>query len=330
MKPFITKGFVCLLLLASQATVQSVLAAEKNPRITLLLSGNTEIHLQTMRGFKQRFDEYGDITAILDVRRLIDDNNADSIDITTPDSDLIIAIGSRATRKLVETDIDTPALSIVTPKVTFNALVNSSESARKRHRSGKLAGIVLDQPPSRRMRLIRSVLPGPRRIGMLWGPTSRQESAEYQAAAHAAGLELDEAVVDEDANPIPLIEGLIKGNDALLAVYDSVALNPSTSKWLLYLAYQNRVPVIGFSRAYVDAGALAAVYSTPEQIGKQAAEVVYDFIGANPGILPVDIYPRYFGLGLNRSVARSIGLTPPDEDLLLQQLIQAEKGEQAQ
>jgi ABC-type uncharacterized transport system substrate-binding protein len=143
-------------------------------------------------------------------------------------------------------------------------------------------------------------------------------------------VELNEAVVDEDANPVPIIEDLIKDNKALLAVYDSVALNPNISKWLLYLAYQHRVPVIGFSRAYVDAGALAAVYSTPEQIGRQAAEIVYDYIEGNSGSLPLQIYPKYFSLGLNRSVARSIGLSLPDEDLLLQQLIQAEEGRQAQ
>ena len=325
-----TTRFLCLLLLAFTATVFPVHSAEKNPRITLLLSGKADVHLQTMRGFKQRLDEYGDITVALDVKKLIDDKTEDSIDIGASGSDLIIAIGSRATRKLVDADIDTPALSIVTPKVTFSTLMNTSESAGKRHRSGKFAGIVLDQPPLRRIRLARSVLAGSRSVGVLWGPTSRQEAAEYRAAASTAGVELNEAVVDEDANPVPIIEGLIKDNKALLAVYDSVALNPNISKWLLYLAYQHRVPVIGFSRAYVDAGALAAVYSTPEQIGRQAAEVVYDYIEGNSGILPRQIYPKYFSLGLNRSVARSIGLSLPDEDLLLQQLIQAEEGRQAQ
>lgn len=330
MSPIITIKRLSLLLLALQAAVTSVSAAELTPRITLLLSGDIDIHLQTMRGFKQRLDEYGNITALLDIKKLGDANLADSIDLANTDSELIIAIGSHATRKIVETDVAIPALCVVTPKVTFDALLNDSESASRRHRSGKLAGIVLDQPPTRRMRLIRMLLPNHLRTGILWGPTSRQESAEYQAAAETVGLELVTAVVDADANPVPVIEDLIRDSDALLAVYDSVALNPGTAKWLLYLAYQNRLPVIGFSRAYVDAGALAAVYSTPGQIGRQAAEVVYEYLHDNSGRLPAQRYPKYFSLGLNRSVARAIGLTLPDEDRLLEQLMQAEEGRRAE
>jgi len=296
----------------------------------LLLSGDMEVHLQTMRGFKQRLDEYENITAVLDIRKLGEDGRDGDIDFNDSHPELVIAIGSRATRKLIEADVDIPALSVVTPNGTFNTLLNASESASRRHRTGKLAGIVLDLPPSRRLRLVKSLLFGPLRVGILWGPVSSQESAEYHAAAATTGLELNTAVVDDDANPVPAIEGLIKDNDALLAVYDSVALNPSTAKWLLYLAYQNRLPVIGFSMAYVDAGALAAVYSTPEQIGRQAAEVAHDYIVGNPASLPAQIYPKYFSLGLNKSVARSIGLSLPDEDWLLRQLIQAEEGEQAE
>jgi ABC-type uncharacterized transport system substrate-binding protein len=313
-----------LWLFALPAMVMPVRGAELTPRITLLLSGNMDVHLQAMRGFKQRLDAYENIKAALDIKELNGDKPSDNVDIAGSDPGLIIAIGSRATRKLIEADLDIPSLCIVTPKVTYETLLGASESAGKRLRSGRLAGIVLDQPPLRRLRLTRMLLADPRKVGILWGPVSRQMSAEYQAAARTAGLELNTATVDEEVNPIPLIEGLIKDNDALLAVYDSVALNPNTAKWLLYLAYQNRVPVIGFSRAYVDAGALAAVYSTPEQIGRQAAEVAYDYLSGNPGSLPAQIYPRYFSLGLNRSVARSIGLSLPDENGLLEQLMQAE------
>ena len=326
MRSLITTKHLCLLLLALQAAATPAPAAELTPRITLLLSGDIDIHLQTMRGFKQRLDEYGNITAVLDIQNLENSDYSDRAEQTNPGSDLIIAIGSQATRKIVAADTAIPALSIITPKVTFDALLNDSESASKRQRSGKLTGIVLDQPPARRLRLMKMLLPESQRISILWGPISSQESEEYHAAAKAVDLELVTAVVDAEENPVPVIEGLIRDSDALLAVYDSIALNPSTAKWLLYLAYQSRLPVIGFSKAYVDAGALAAVYTTPEQIGRQAAEVVYEYLNGNSGRLPAQRYPKYFSLGLNRSVARSIGLTLPDEDRLLDELLQAEEG----
>ncbi len=324
MKWEIKAGLLALLLCGVWAVLHPAMAAEFTPRILLLLSGDTEVHLKTMRGFKERLDEYGSITAILDVKKLGDAERADEISLSNPGSDLVLAIGTRATRMAAEADVGIPMLSIVVPKITFNGLMDSSVSVKKRHEAGKFSGIVLDQPPLRRMRLARILLPDLSRIGLLLGPTSQLEADEYVSAAKQADVQLNISAVGSDTNPIPAIEALLKGNDALLAVYDSVALNPSTAKWLLYLSYQNRIPVIGFSRAYVDAGALAAVYSTPEQIGRQAAEVVYDFVNGKSGSLPLQVYPKYYSIGLNSSVARSIGLSLPDEESLQRQLKQLE------
>lgn len=326
MKHIITTELFVLLLCAVAAILLPAQAAELTPRISLLLSGEADVHLRTMRGFKERLDEYENITAALEVTKVDSETAAEVVNLSNPGVDLILAIGSRATRAVAESDATIPALSIVTPKVTFNALISASEAASKRHKAGKFSGIVLDQPPLRRMHLARILLSGSPRIGILLGPTSIKESGEYLAAARQAGLQLNVSEVDSDANPIPAIEALLEQNDALLAVYDSVALNPSTAKWLLYLSYQNRMPVIGFSRAYVDAGALAAVYSTPEQIGRQAAEVVYDFVSGKSGSLPLQAYPKYYSIGLNSSVARSIGLSLPDEESLMRQLQQLEPG----
>ena len=74
--------------------------------------------------------------------------------------------------------------------------------------------------------------------------------------------------------------------------------------------------MFAFSRAYVDAGALAAVFTTPQQV---ATDVVNWLNGLPPGrlTLPAPRAPESFEIAVNRQVARALGiLLPSDEELL--------------
>ena len=87
---------------------------------------------------------------------------------------------------------------------------------------------------------------------------------------------------------------------------------------LLLSSYRRGIPVIGFSKAYVHAGALAAVYSTPQQLGQQTATMIIHFLQSNPRHFPPPQPPVDFQISVNPSVARSLGLTMPDEQALYQ------------
>mgnify|MGYP000261213404 CR=1 FL=1 len=69
-------------------------------------------------------------------------------------------------------------------------------------------------------------------------------------------------------------------------------------------------------RALVEAGALAAIYSTPGEIGYQAAGLVRDLLTAPPAETPAVFYPDTFDLAVNLAVARSLGLEPPSKGRL--------------
>ena len=51
-------------------------------------------------------------------------------------------------------------------------------------------------------------------------------------------------------------------------------INIATAKWILQLSYRYRVPVIAYSMAYLNGGALAAIYSSPENVGRQTADLI--------------------------------------------------------
>ena len=60
------------------------------------------------------------------------------------------------------------------------------------------------------------------------------------------------------------------------------------------------------------AGAVAAVFSTPEQIAEHAEDVVAEWLRS--GNLPSGTqFPRYYHIGLNGPVAKRLGIAAPSE-----------------
>ena len=78
------------------------------------------------------------------------------------------------------------------------------------------------------------------------------------------------------------------------------------------MAYQRRLPVIGFSKAYVKAGAVAAVYTTPEQIGRQAGEEVIHWLQNGSEGFRDSQYPTDYEIAFNLPVAESLELRIPN------------------
>jgi len=70
---------------------------------------------------------------------------------------------------------------------------------------------------------------------------------------------------------------------------------------------RDKVPLVAFSPAYVRAGALLAIYSTPTQVGTQAARWVLDVLAQRT--LPEQaMAPDDFEISVNLEVARVLNL----------------------
>ncbi|MDO9189477.1 MAG: ABC transporter substrate binding protein, partial [Sulfurimicrobium sp.] len=120
---------------------------------------------------------------------------------------------------------------------------------------------------------------------------------------------------------------VLADSDVLLAVPDPLVFNKGTVQSLLLTTYRYQDPVIGFSHAYVKAGALASVHTMPEQVGRQAADVILRTLGSRPAWLPPPENPKYFSVSVNYQVARSLGLSIGDETVLLQKLKRASESQ---
>lgn len=227
---------------------------------------------------------------------------------------LLVAVGTGAMEALAKKNLPQPVLSVLVPRAAFE------KTARQSGRLGdrNFSAITLDQPWTRQFSLIRHALPGRTKVGILLAPGSTELASELGAAAKAAGLVAIIETVDGDADLLPVLKRLLGESDVLLAVPDPLIYNRNTIQSILLTTYRHQVPLLGFSPSYVKAGAIAAVFSVPEQIGQQAAEMIQALAAERR--LPRPQPPRYFSVGVNAQVARSLGIGLDDEVSLTNKL----------
>lgn len=227
--------------------------------------------------------------------------------------DLIVAVGVRAAQDMVALNLSAPILTTLIPRQAF-------EKISRQRDFRQLSAVFLDQPLARQMELIRLALPERARIGVVLGPESQDALKAVQAASKEARFGLVVEKISTAEELLPALQRVLADSDVLLALPDPLVFNKGTVQSLLLTTYRSQDPVIGFSQAYVKAGALAAVYSTPDQAGRQAGEMLLHALGGKVWLLPPPEYPKYFSVSVNYQVARSLGISISDESVLYQKL----------
>ena len=172
-----------------------------------------------------------------------------------------------------------------------------------------LADIYIDQPVERYFALIQATIPRARRIGLLIHKSDSAQIKSLSESAQKYDFRLRTGIVDDDQIVGEAFSDILSDIDVLMALPDSRIHNGQTISHILTTAYRNNIPVIGFSSAYVKAGAMAAVYTSPEDIARQLADTLLELF--NTGSVHQRFQqPAYFSVSINFEVARSLGLPP--------------------
>lgn len=145
------------------------------------------------------------------------------------------------------------------------------------------------------------------RVGIIRNPARSRYTAEaLESAARREGLQ---AVVLDCDGPGHLMKVLtaLKGKaDYLLCLPDPDLYNPNTVRPLVMASLEDRLPLVGFSPAFVRAGAAAGIYPDYRDTGRQAAEMAQRMLRA--GERPAEESPRKLQMAVNQRVARLLGL----------------------
>lgn len=218
---------------------------------------------------------------------------------------LVVAVGVGAMRGIADSGLKVPMVATLVPRASYQRFADSLSGGRS------VTAVWLDQPVVRQMDLLRLALPQRRRVGVLFGADSRLFEQELLRAGSERGLDIVAAHAYSGEQVPTSLQRTLEDADVLLALPDPQIYNSSTIQNILTAAYRRRLPLVGFSAAYVKAGALLALYSTPAQVGAQAGEIARTVLAGKP--LPPPQWPREFAVGVNADVARSLGV-PLDGD----------------
>jgi putative tryptophan/tyrosine transport system substrate-binding protein len=303
--------------LATYASLLMAIAASWLPQcvhsaqIDVVLSGSGDAYQEALSGLK------AGLSGKHELRVIIADEVASGKLIN---SQLTVAVGVKAANAVAALADDTPALAILVPRQSYEALHWAPASTAIRQKSA----LYLDQPVRRHFGLIRVLTPDRLRVGLLLGVATGTRIQELEAAAKSAGLQLHVQRLQDHENLVTALRGVLHRSDVLLALPDPDVVNPANIRHLLLTSYQYRDPVISYSPGYVKAGAMAAVFSAPNQIGRQAGEMVEVFL--RTGRLPSPQYPAEFTVQINPHVAHSLGIDVPDANTAMAVLRRNEEG----
>lgn len=175
------------------------------------------------------------------------------------------------------------------------------------------SSLVLTQPACRQISFMRKLVPAWKSAGIITSRKLSKQIDDIRQCATLHGLKLRTYHVDNESELVQKLDEAIMQNDVLLTLADTVVYNSRSVKTILLTAYRHRKPVLGYSNSLVEAGAVAAIYTSAEDAGMQAAEIIEGYIAAR-GCFDRSIYtPSTFTVSINHQVARALDIDL-DED----------------
>lgn len=236
------------------------------------------------------------------------------------DPDLIVALGPNALLQSLSEAVAAPVLALYVTSDGFREFTKPGAAPTDRAALDAQVSAIFHDPPLERQALLgRLLIPSAERVSLLDGIDSRAVRAAELRQISALGLTPELFPVNGPSNLIPILNRALDYGDFVLGTPSPGVYNRNTIKHLLLTAYRRNQFLIGPSRAFVGAGALASTYTSFEQLATETAEFIARF--RDTGNLPAAGFPARFEVEVNRQVARSLNLVTPANDELKERMM---------
>lgn len=299
------KKTTCIILLALL-----VWCTNTHARLLFLVSQESSLYSAFQKGFESNF-------TVAESSPQISYLFADSFKISEVLSsyDVIVVAGVKAAKKLAQANVgDSKVIYTMLPLSSYQWL-RDNKLLVDNHQV-----LYIDQPPYRFINLVKTALPSVKILGYLHGDISVTHSEKLEVAAKEYQIKLNDVILSPEQRLMSTLQNLVVESDAVVVLPDPYLFNRRTVQALLLASLRQRKPLIAYSESYVNAGALLALFSSPEQIGQHTAELI-NCINTNcSGPAVIEHYPKYFSVSLSRVIARRLGLVTPSVDEIEHQL----------
>jgi len=176
-------------------------------------------------------------------------------------------------------------------------------------------GVTTDVAIGDQIKLMAEALPRARVIGMLYrsDTTSGKETLKALSAALPADWRVEAVAVNDAPSMGAAIESLTeKDIDVIWTSADPGLYDAASVRSLLLAGIRKKIPVWGFSTAFVRAGALIGVGVEPRSQGAQAADVLKQLLDDPASLKERAQSPKEFQIALNLIVAQQLSVDIPE------------------
>lgn len=207
---------------------------------------------------------------------------------------VVVAIGQDAARLVLDSK---PAGQVLFGLVPSPEKLGSGETQK---------AVPMFAGPARQLGALKELLPGAKRLGVIYAAPSEGLVADYERAARAVGGTLVKQEVKDRSQVANALRELIGKIDALLLLPDPVTLGVDIFKFLLTTSLESKVPLIGFSQGQAKAGALLTLEVDYQEMGREAAAAAKRALAGNAAAPQAPQGSLY----VNGKTAQMLGVTP--------------------
>lgn len=290
----------CIAIALSLLSASNFCYAEEFKNIVLLSSKTGGNYLRFTESFIHKYSKLSKLKYPVNIKTLgYTDASVSTINWNEKNT-VFITVGSKAANFVASMNIDAHVIYAMLPYSVYDKISKKAASPCPSE-----TAVIIDQPILRQLNLSRELFPDNVAYSILLGSTSEKR---YKKEKHFLGeylKNIDTIVIQKSRQLAWSLRDLTKQRSVFIAVNDPLVFNRNNAKWLLYMAYQENKPVIGFSKPYVSAGAAAAVYSTPAQLAQQTAESLFTSTKKDSCLFTPQL-PVYFNIAINYSIVHSL------------------------
>jgi putative tryptophan/tyrosine transport system substrate-binding protein len=223
---------------------------------------------------------------------------------------LIVAVGTPATLAAKNATNSIPIVfSRIADPIALGLVTNLARP------SGNLTGVSVIAPDlaAKRLEMLAEVIPGNKRVGVLFDPTflpALLELKEIERAASILNIELERLGVQRAEELEAAVQHLVERHGQALLVAPG-PLWTEQRKRIADIAIKSGLPTMLPRREHVEAGGLMSYAPNYSDMYRRAATYVGKILkGAKPSDLPVE-QPTNVELVINLKTAKALGLTVP-------------------
>jgi len=284
--------FCVLLLLCSPAVSNA-------SEILVIKSADIKPYNESLEGFRDSCDCSATEIARSDSWQ---QDLSKALAVSRPDAVLAIGVDALKTAQSVK---DIPVIYLMVPYLPPFA------SSQK-----NISGVSMNISAEKYLDMMADVFPNAKRIGLIYDPEN--SGAIVKEALQIADEKHMEIIARKAYKPgevPPIIDNMKNRIDILWMLPDTTIVNSAVFNYMLLFSFQNEVPVVTFTKKYVEMGALAGLTVVPFDMGAQAGELVKKLLKKSSADSSIRVNARKAVLTINSKVARKMRIKIKSDNL---------------